>query len=126
MVGRNRKLKYSRNRFLGPAEPSEPIPKPVPRIIGKARLVNTEYRSLGTSGVLVEYQAHWRFRDSVWYSSARGTSSGIVFSGESVEHGYSEHQSYESPAHCLIVTREGCSVPGFISRLPAAMILEYN
>ncbi|MPC10960.1 hypothetical protein E2C01_003606 [Portunus trituberculatus] len=38
VVGWNRKLKYSRNRFLGRAKPS----KPFPLGIGRARLVNTE------------------------------------------------------------------------------------
>ncbi|MPC11316.1 hypothetical protein E2C01_003980 [Portunus trituberculatus] len=44
------------------------------------------HNSLGTASALLgEYQARRRFRD--WYSSAHGPSSGIVFSGESVEHG---------------------------------------
>ncbi|MPC17428.1 hypothetical protein E2C01_010286 [Portunus trituberculatus] len=82
MVDRNCKLKYSRNRFLGRTEPSEPVLLPVPRGIGRTRLMNTEYQSIGTASELLdEYQARWRFRD--WYSSVRGTGSGIVSSGES-------------------------------------------
>ncbi|MPC46562.1 hypothetical protein E2C01_040283 [Portunus trituberculatus] len=39
--------------------------EPVPRGIGRAQLVNTEYQSLGSASALLnEYQGRWRFRDS--------------------------------------------------------------
>ncbi|MPC56438.1 hypothetical protein E2C01_050399 [Portunus trituberculatus] len=55
VVGRNRKLKYSRNRFLGRAEPLELVVEPVPRGISRVRLVNTEYQSYNTSTLFDEY-----------------------------------------------------------------------
>ncbi|MPC14433.1 hypothetical protein E2C01_007200 [Portunus trituberculatus] len=64
--GRNRRNRF-RNRF-------------------RVESVNIEYQRLETASALLdEYQARWRFRD--WYSSARGTGSGIVLWGESVEYG---------------------------------------
>ncbi|MPC40902.1 hypothetical protein E2C01_034476 [Portunus trituberculatus] len=80
------KLKYSRNRFLGQEEPSKPVSEPVPRRIGRARLVNTNYQRLGTANALLDE-----------YQRAGGSETGIhqpaelvpesFFSGESVEHG---------------------------------------
>ncbi|MPC16823.1 hypothetical protein E2C01_009661 [Portunus trituberculatus] len=67
MVGRNRKLKYSRNRFPGRAKPSEPDPEPVPRGIGRGRL--DSFNNIGEGG---ERRTHGVRRNPLLNPSIKG------------------------------------------------------
>ena len=61
-VGRNRQLRYSRNRYLGLTVPSEPVPEPAPRgIMWSRQSVASRFRDslrILAGMMITEYQLH--------------------------------------------------------------------